>query len=329
MTGLRALLVASLMPAAVLHIALPLSTTSATPAPIAERRLPPAGLEYVALGDSWTANVIVLNRNGTPDSTHAPIDCGQSFVNYPRLLAEALNVGEFHDASCGSATTDDFYEPQSGLPAGGTNPPQLDRLTSTTDIVTVGIGGNDAGVAGAGVDCLSVAPAETPLAGQSGFGGCKDRHTSDGKDQISARIKESEAKLVRAFRAIHRIAPGARILAIDYFDVIPEHGCYPTLPASDEDMRWISQKFRELNAMIKRAARRGGAEFVNTYRRTPAGHDLCAAPNQRWAETFGPSANDPALGIPAHPNTAGARGQAAAILDHLRDTDPDVFGGRA
>jgi lysophospholipase L1-like esterase len=307
----------------VLLPAVPVGPTAAAPAP--ERRLPPVGLEYVALGDSWTADVVVANREGTPDDTFAPIDCAQSKVNYPRLLAEALSVGEFRDASCGSATTDDFWDPQTGLPAGGTNPPQFDRLTPTTDLVTVGIGGNDAGVASAGLDCLSVTPVETPLAGQTGFGGCKATYTAGGTDQISQRIKESEPKLVRAFRAIHRIAPGARILAIDYFDIVPDHGCYPTVPASDEDMAWIAAKFRELNRMVKRAARRGGAEFVNTFRRTPEGHDLCADPQLRWGETYGPSANDAAMGIPAHPNSAGARGQAAAILDYLRDTDPDTF----
>jgi hypothetical protein len=31
------------------------------------------------------------------------------------------------------------------------------------------------------------------------------------------------------------------------------------------------------------------------------------------------------MGVPAHPNAAGARGQAAAILDHLRQRDPDIF----
>lgn len=313
---------ASVLPLLLLP-AVPLGPADAAPAP--ERRLPPVGLEYVALGDSWTADVVVANRQGTPDDTYAPIDCAQSTVNYPRLLAEALSVGEFRDASCGSATTDDFRSPQTGLPAGGTNPPQFDRLTPTTDLVTVGIGGNDAGVAGAGLDCLSVTPVETPLAGQTGFGGCKATYTAGGTDQISQRIKESEPKLVRAFRAIHRIAPGARILAIDYFDIVPDHGCYPTVPASDEDMAWIAAKFRELNRMVKRAARRGGAEFVNTFRRTPEGHDLCAEPQLRWGETYGPSANDPAVGIPAHPNAAGARGQAAAIVDYLRDTDPDIY----
>lgn len=315
-------------------VALPLSLAATllpapgAAAPTPERRLPPVGMEYVALGDSWTADVVILNRDGVPDTTHAPIDCAQSHRNYPKILAEALSVGEFRDASCGSATTDDFYEPQTGLPLGGTNPPQFDRLSPTTDLVTVGIGGNDAGVASAGLDCLGVVPVDNPVTDSGAglpFGGCRAKYTADGYDQIGRNIRQSTKKLVRAFRTIHDISPGARILAIDYIDVVPDHGCYPTVPASDEDMAWISQKFRQLNRMVKRAARRGGAEYVNTYRRTPEGVDLCGDPNVRWAEVYGPSANDPAMGVPAHPNAAGARGQAAAILDHLRQRDPDIF----
>ena len=323
-----ATLAATLLPlGAASSTALPGSAGS-DPAVLPEDRLLETGLEYVALGDSWTANVVLVNRDGTPDTTYAPIDCAQSYVNYPKLLAEALSVGEFRDASCGSATTDDFYEPQTGLPLGGTNPPQFDRLTATTDLVTVGIGGNDAGISSAGLDCLNIVPAETPLS-DSGqglpFGGCKAKYVVDGEDTIAQRIRESETKLVRAFRAIHRIAPGARILAVDYIDVIPRRGCYPTVPATDEDMRWISTKLRQLNRMIKRAAERGGAAYVDTFRRTPRDADLCGDPNVRWAEVYGPSVNDPGVVVPAHPNAAGARGQAAAILDHLRDTDPDVF----
>ena len=185
-------------------VALPLSlATTLLPAPGAaaptpERRLPPAGMEYVALGDSWTADVVILNRDGVPDTTHAPIDCAQSHRNYPKILAEALSVGEFRDASCGSATTDDFYEPQTGLPLGGTTPPQFDRLSPTPDRVTVGIGGNDAGFAGAAMDCLSPLPEGAH---------CKEKYTAGGTDQLAKQIDESEPKLVRALQDIHARSP--------------------------------------------------------------------------------------------------------------------------
>jgi lysophospholipase L1-like esterase len=276
--------------------------------------------EYVALGDSWTADVVVLNGDGTPDDTYAPVDCAQSHHNYPKIVAATIGVATFRDASCGSATTDDFANPQTGLPAGGTNPPQFDRLTKKTDLVTVGIGGNDAGIASAGLDCLNAVPVDNRIS-DSGygkpFGGCKAKYVKDGHDELSERIQASEPKLVAAFQAIHQISPKARILAIDYIGVVPDHGCYPTVPASDTDMQYIHDKFVELNAMVQRAAAAGGAEFVPTYD-YGIGHDMCQLPTVRYAEVYGLSVNDPAVGVPAHPNAAGARAQAAAVLEYLR-----------
>ncbi|MEJ7833873.1 MAG: SGNH/GDSL hydrolase family protein, partial [Nocardioides sp.] len=303
----------SLMPAAAAPV------VGAVGAESSSRQLP-IFQEYVALGDSWTADVVVLDRDGLPATAHAPIDCGQSKRNYPKLVRAALGVTTFRDASCGSAKTDHFTRPQTGLPAGGTNPPQFDRLTRQTDLVTVGIGGNDAGIAGAGLDCLNLLPVANPLPTDQlpiPLGGCKAKYTGGGSDQLSQQIRASQPKLVRALKRIHRLSPKARILVVDYLSVVPDHGCYPTLPASDEDMRYFSAKFRELNSMLARAAHRGGAEIVKT-RRLSVGHDLCTGPTVRYAETFGPSVNDPAVGVPAHPNAAGARAQAASVLSYLR-----------
>jgi hypothetical protein len=307
-------------------------TAAGSTAAVAGERTRPRFGEYVSLGDSWSADVVLAGQDGPPDTTHVPIDCAQSHRNYPKLVAAALGVRVHRDATCGSATTDDFYAPQD-LPLGGRNAPQLDRLSRRTDLVTVGIGGNDAGIASAGMDCLNALPVESPLpagtvpplpenpvpliGSEVPLGGCKDKYTEGGRDLLSERIARSEIKLVRAFRRIHEIAPRARILAIDYLALVPDHGCYPTVPATDEDMAYIHAKFLELNAMVERAAARGGAEYVDTF--TPTiGHDLCQLPHVRYGETYGPSVNDPAVGVPAHPNAAGARAQAAVVLAHLR-----------
>lgn len=331
MTPLRPLAVSLTAVAAAVTLGAGLLVAPSAAAPVAERAEQAASAtnkapkpkritEYVALGDSWTADVVLVNGDGVPATAHAPIDCGQSHRNYPKLVAKALGVKGFRDASCGSATTDDFANPQTGLPLGGTNPPQLDRLTKRTRLVTVGIGGNDAGISSAGLDCLNLLPVDNPLANNPAglpFGGCRAKYTAGGRDLLSERIKASEIKLVRAFKAIRRISPKARILALDYLSVVPDHACYPTVPSTDTDMAYIHAKFRELNAMVKRAARRGGAEFVDTY--TPSlGHDLCTGPTVRYAEVLGVSVNDPAVGVPAHPNAAGARAQARIVLRHLR-----------
>ncbi|WP_183095852.1 SGNH/GDSL hydrolase family protein [Nocardioides stalactiti] len=286
--------------------------------------------EYVALGDSWSADVVFLDGHGLPDTTHVPVDCAQSHVNYPKLVAARLGVRELRDATCGSATTEHFSAPQS-LPLGGTNAPQFDRLTRTTDLVTVGIGGNDAGFAGAALACISLLPLETipmdllplpdlpvPLVSTSTLpvGGCKAYFTAGGVDRLAVAIRKSEIKLVRAFQEIHRRSPRARVLAVNYLAGVPAKGCWPVVPITDKDMAYLHATFLKLNAMVARAARRGGAELVDTY--TPTlGHDMCQAPNVRYAEAFGPSVNDPAIGVPAHPNAAGARAQADVVFKYL------------
>jgi len=320
--------------AAVLLVA-GLAATSTAGAPAGATGRQARYVEYVALGDSWSADVVVVGSDGPPDPTYAPIDCAQSRHNYPKIVAARLGITHVRDATCGSATTDDFAAPQTGLPLGGTNPPQFDRLTRRTTLVTVGIGGNDAGLASAGLDCLNALPVTSPVPGgtlpvpipgtpvtpeQLPLGGCKAKYTAGGVDRLSQQIAAAEPKLVAAFRRIHQLSPKARILALDYFAAIPDHGCYPVLPATDDDMAYIHDKFLELNAMVRRAARAGGAEFVNTYRPT-IGHDMCQPPTIRYAEALGPSVNDPAVGVPAHPNAAGARAQARVVLEYL-ETHP-------
>lgn len=104
---------------------------------------------------------------------------------------------------------------------------------------------------------------------------------------------------------------------IDYLAAVPTHTCYPQLPMTESDRAYLYKTFRSLNAMVKRAARRGGAEFVDTY--TPSiGHDVCAPPNQRYVEVVGLSVNGPAVGVPAHPNSAGAAAQYRAVLEQVR-----------
>ena len=286
--------------------------------------------EYVALGDSWSADVVIADLNGLPDSTYAPIGCAQSHVNYPKLVAKAIGVAKFADATCGSATTDDFYAPQTGLPTGGANPAQFDRLTPTTDLVTVGIGGNDAGFAGAAVSCINLLPTNTsafsavklplsiPFIGSGvPIGGCKQNFVKDGRDLLAERIAASKPKLVAALAEIHRRSPNARILMLDYLDAIPSTGCYPFVPITNTDMAYLHDTFAKLNAMVKQAAAEGGAEFVDTFADSH-GHDVCQLPTVRYVEGLGiVSVNGVAVAVPAHPNSAGAASQFRSVMKQL------------
>jgi hypothetical protein len=288
--------------------------------------------EYVALGDSWSADVVIADLHGLPATTYAPLGCAQSHVNYPKLLARALKVPVFRDATCGSATTDDFYRPQTGLPTGGANPAQFSRLTKKTDLVTVGVGGNDAGFASAAVSCLNALPGNVPqlapytiipfsipfLGNRLPIGGCKERFVHDGRDELAERIRAAEPKLVRALREIHRRSPRARVLMVDYMDAIPTKACWPLVPITQTDMAYLRDTFDRLNALGERAARKGGADLVDTFAATH-GHDVCRPPTDRYVEGLGVvSLNGLAVAVPAHPNSAGAAAQFRAVLDRLR-----------
>lgn len=295
----------------------------------------PPYAEYVALGDSWSADVVIADLDGLPDATYAPTGCAQSHKNYPKLVAKALGVATFRDATCGSATTADFYAPQQGLPTGETNPAQFDRLTPTTDLVTVGVGGNDAGFAGAAISCINLLPTNTsafdalklpvslPLLGSSvPLGGCQQRFVKDGHDQLAEQIAASEPKLVAALQEIHRRSPHARVLMLNYLDAIPVKGCYPVVPLTSTDMAYLHDTFGRLNAMVNRAAAAGGAELVDSFGES-AGHDICRNPSVRWVEGLGIlSLNGLAVAVPAHPNSAGAASQYRSVMKVLGGLTP-------
>src|SRR5262249_62178679 len=65
---------------------------------------------YVALGDSYTAGPVI------PVQQNDPAGCLRSDHNYPHLVASALGVGDFKDASCSGADTGDRTAPQTANP---------------------------------------------------------------------------------------------------------------------------------------------------------------------------------------------------------------------
>ncbi|NGN70411.1 SGNH/GDSL hydrolase family protein, partial [Streptomyces sp. A7024] len=285
--------------------------------------------EYVALGDSWSADVALFMN---VSSEHTPYACFQSTWNYPKKVAERLKVTSFRDATCGSATSEHFTRAQEinhlGV-AQGTNPPQFDRLTPTTDLVTMGIGGNDADLAGAAVSCFNLLPSLELLPGlalPAPFGGqCRKGWVRDGVDELSQRIAPVEDKVYRALKRTHRLAPKATVLVVDYLAAVPtDRGCYPYVPVNDGDLMWLGEKLKELNAALARAVARADRDveafdvrLVDTYSGS-VGHDVCQWPGTKWVEGLVPlTVNPPGLAVPLHPNELGADHQAASVLEKL------------
>jgi len=159
---------------------------------------------YVALGDSYTSGPLIPNQHGDP------IDCGRSDHNYPSLVSQAFKVAAFVDVSCGSAETKHMTEPQTGLPAGGTNPPQFNGLRADATLVTVGIGGNDAGLVGVAEKC-----AQLGLTNPTGHA-CRDYYAPGGNDTVDAKINETAPKIAAVLQGIHQRSPAARVAIVGY-----------------------------------------------------------------------------------------------------------------
>jgi lysophospholipase L1-like esterase len=262
---------------------------------------------YVALGDSYTSAPLVPNQHGDP------IDCGRSDHNYPSLIAEALQPKKFRDVSCGSAQTKDMTAPQTGLPLGGTNPPQFNALSPGVALVTVGIGGNDAGLVGVAEDCAALdatSPNGTP---------CKDKYTAGGRDQVAEKIEKARPKIDAVLQGIHARSPYARVAIVGYPHVTPPNGeaCWPLVPLSPGDMHYIDELIIRINKMIEDEALRNDAEFIDTYKDS-GGHDVCKLPPVRWFEGLVPT--EPAY--PLHPNAKGEASMARSGLAVLQKPAP-------
>lgn len=256
-----------------------------------------AGIDsYVSLGDSYTAGPLIPNQVG------ASAGCARSDHNYPSLVARALGVASFRDVSCSGAKTTDMTAPQPVR--NGTSPPQLDVLGSDTKLVTIGIGGNDAGLVGVGATCIGLgllAPTKSA---------CRDHFAPGGDDRVAAGIAATAPKVAAVLQGIRERAPAARIVVVGYPDVLPRggNGCYPLVPFSGDDVRYVDGLIVQTNAMLAEQAAANGAEFADTYLDS-VGHDACTLPGTKWFEGPIPTA----AALPLHPNALGMQSMARSV----------------
>ncbi|MBB6120908.1 lysophospholipase L1-like esterase [Nocardiopsis algeriensis] len=245
---------------------------------------------YVALGDSFTAGPLI-----PPTAPWSDLRCMRSASNYAQLTADRLGVAEFTDASCSGAVADDFWESQHyGVP------PQFDALTPETDLVTVGIGGNDFGFVDVLTEC-----AERSF--DNPFGSpCKNSYG----DELDQRIEDLRGEISDVYAEVFERSPDATVLSVGYLQILPEgRGCWPVMPIARGDVAYLDQVQSDLNAMLEEEATAAGAVFVDVLER---GHDVCQKSSDRWVEGLVPENS----AAPVHPNKAGM----AAVADRVGET---------
>lgn len=251
-----------------------------------------AAERYVALGDSAASGPLIL-----PVDLSSP-GCYRSQRNYPKLAAAKLGV-PIVDVTCSGADTADMTAPQ-GTDFGDV-PPQFDALTADTTLVTLQIGGNDAGLVGLAESCLNLLPEP--------FGtSCADTNTAGGGDVYGERVAAVGPRVAAVLDGIHQRSPGARVFVVGYTTYLPPNGCYPLVQVWARDANYIQAKIDQLNGVLASTAAAHGATYVDI--RTPGiGHDVCTLPTVRWVEPFIP-AN---VAAPLHPNANGMAGMAVVV----------------
>jgi hypothetical protein len=248
---------------------------------------------WAGLGDSYAAGPLIPNQQLNP------LGCLRSDHNFAHLAAAALGKS-LADVSCSGAKTNDMTAAQDVTP--GPNPPQFNALTSTTQIVTLQIGGNDIGFTSIIQNCASATPFGHP---------CRDKYVVNGHDTLADRIAATAPKVAAVLQGIHTRSPDADVFVVNYAAILPETGigCWPQVPIAWADVAYLRGVAKALNAMLAQQAAGNGAEIVDDYSAS-IGRDACKSSSTRWVEPLIPGN----LAAPFHPNARGEAGIAAVVV---------------
>jgi lysophospholipase L1-like esterase len=231
-------------------------------------------LDYVALGDSYSSGV----GAGSYDSASG--NCKRSTRAYPKLWANANSPSSFAFTACSGARTGDVTANQ------------LTPLTSATDLVSITVGGNDAGFADVMTTCVLQSEAN-----------CLSRI-----EQAKAYVDTTlPGKLDQVYSAISAKAPAARVVVLGYPRFYKLNGsCIAGL--TENERRAINGAADHLNAATaKRAADHGYtfASVVGTF----TGHEICSGSS--WLHSL----NWLNIGDSYHPTAAGQSGGYLPVFD--------------
>lgn len=269
------------------------------PVPVANTPAP--RVDYVALGDSYSAGPLI------PAQELMAGLCLRSTHDYPALLARLLQVDSFADVTCTGAKTYDLSRSVPNQLPGPPPRPQLEAVRPGTDLVTVGIGGNDYGLFSTVFRRCSEVAATDPAGAP-----CRRLFTVDGVDTLSRDAAAVEGRVATVLSDLHRRAPGAEVWVVGYPRLFPAHGTCAAVPFATGDYRWADRVERAVNASLRAAAAAGGAGYVDLYAAS-RGHDVCAG-SRAWV-----NGSEDRLGVAAayHPLRAGMEGAARAIWQRV------------
>ncbi|GHH68365.1 hypothetical protein GCM10017673_16850 [Streptosporangium violaceochromogenes] len=217
---------------------------------------------------------------------------------------------DYHLVACSGAETEQLLPTKNFLPGEGDvvnpiknafgdanqgqyrEPSQIDKgyLDENTTLVTVSIGGNDAGFSDVLKTCLLNAHGSGDPEGDN----CQNLIKSDGRTVDAVERELIQGKVQQSIRTvlevIHRRAPNARIVLMSYPHVVENGSCIPSIVVpgfgsigrlTDGEVVWIRQMgdlMVESTAVTAQAARQAGIPVtMGDPRPQFAGRSACAA----------------------------------------------------
>ncbi|MEO3782321.1 SGNH/GDSL hydrolase family protein [Actinocorallia sp. B10E7] len=215
--------------------------------------------EYVALGDSYSS--------GTGAGSYTNLLCTRSANAYPALLAAGRPGTTFKFVACGGATIPDVVADQ------------LSALSANTTLVTISIGGNDAGFANTMLSCKYSTTTQ-----------CRSA-LEEGQEFVR---EELPAKLDSLYSQIRSRAPQAEVVVVGYPHLYKQGGlCLGGLGSTKRDM--INAASDVLAEVLASRAAAAGFTFADA-RPGFAGHEICTADEWIDASNVHPTATGHARG---------------------------------
>ncbi|WP_029105939.1 SGNH/GDSL hydrolase family protein [Mycobacterium sp. URHD0025] len=256
-----------------------------------------SGKRYVALGSSMAAGPGIK-----PSAPGAPWRAGRSARNYPHLVADRLGLDLVDVTYSGATTAHVLRDAQNGAP------PQIDALDGSEVLVTVTIGGNDAGYVP-----LLMAAALPRCARSLPVLGPRLRGLLDPGERAAA-LTDVAGALVTLGREIRERAAGARVLFVDYLTMLPPEGVAAS-PLSEVDAALGRHVAATLERVTGEAAAQAQCDWVRAAQASASHH---AWSDEPW--TTRPGLPWPGRPAPLHPNAAGMRAVADLVVAKV---DPD------
>ncbi|WP_322785153.1 SGNH/GDSL hydrolase family protein [Streptomyces profundus] len=252
-----------------------LGFTALTPVSAQAGETPTAAGSYVAVGDSYSSGV----GAGSYDDSSG--DCRRSTVAYPQLWADANAPDDFAFTACSGAVTTDVINEQ------------LAPLDAATTLVSISVGGNDAGFADAMQTCVL-----------------------QGTDACLTAVATADAyitgtlpgRLDAVYSAISGAAPNAQVVVLGYPRMY-ELGGTCSFGISEEARAAINGASDNLSTVIEKRAADHGFTYGDV-RPAFTGHEICSADSWLHSVTI-------PVGDSYHPTAAGQSGGYYPVLESL------------